>query len=107
MNKNYSVLCNIINQLHNIESKCIELDESGKIGRRFDRLKSQFQELNLFIHSPIHEAYDDTRLDCEASIAGDKISDLKIVEVIKPIIYHRDEQENSIIQKGVVIVEGK
>jgi len=107
MEQNQAVLCTIINQIHTIESKCKELDASGKIGRRFDRLNVQWEALNLYVHNPLHEPYDDTRLDCDASIAGDKTDQLQIVEVIKPIIFHRDGDENRILQRGVVIVEGK
>jgi len=107
MDQTQSTLCNIINQLHNIEIKVKELDQSNRLERRFERIKSQLEVLSLFIHDPLHEAYDSTRLDCEASIAGDKTENLQIVEVIKPIVFHRQGEINSIIQRGVVIVEGK
>ena len=107
MQENHSTLCNIINQLHAIETKVNEVSEPLRLERRFDRIKKQLQELKLFIHNPIQEDYDETRIDCEASIAGDKTDNLYIVEVIKPIIYLRDGNVNQIIQRGVVIVEGR
>ena len=107
MSLNLSPLCNIINQLYALEKKVIAMDDSGRISRRFERIKVQFEELNLFIHVPLDEAYDDTRLDCDASVTGEKIDNLKIVEVIKPIIYHRENEVNKIVQRGVVLVEGR
>ena len=107
MNHTQAVLCKIINQLFNIENKVNQSSPSNQMTRRFDRIKDYIQELDLVIHDPIHEDYNETRTDCEATVAGDKISNLKIVEVIKPIIYHQIEGSQQIIQRGVVIVEGR
>ena len=107
MQETFSILCNIINQLHAIESKVKEVKEPLKLERKFERIKKHLQELNLFVHNPLQEAYDETRMDCDASIAGDQTENLYIIEVIKPIIYMRDGDVNQIIQRGVVIVEGK
>ena len=106
MDQIQSVLCNIINQLYVIETKVNDLENSKSLSRRFDKIKTQFKELNLHIHDPLYESYDETRLDCEASIAGSLTSNLKIVEVIKPIVYYRTAEVNQIIQRGIVIVEG-
>ncbi|MDF1695153.1 MAG: hypothetical protein P1U56_04950 [Saprospiraceae bacterium] len=107
MQPTQSILCNIINQLHAIENKINELPENHKLDRRFNRIKQQFQELDLHVHNPIDEPYDETRIDCEASVAGDKTDNLHIVEVIKPIVFLREGNTNQIIQRGVVIVESK
>ncbi len=102
-----TILCKIINQVHSIESKTYSLEEYDVIKRNFDRTKVYFQELGLHIHNPINERYDATRTDCEASISGASTIDLEIVEVIKPIIYYRSDSNNTILQRGIVIVEGK
>ena len=103
MTDTQDVLCNIINQIFQIELKCKqELDSKG-LQRKFKRINQHFGELNIKMHDPLGEAYDDTRIDCEATISGDDMEDLKIIEVIKPIIYYK-EVENVILQRGVVIV---
>ena len=98
-----SVLCNIINQIFQIEQKCNqELDSSG-LQRKFKRIKQHFGELDIEVLDPIGQSYDDTRIDCDATISGEGIDQLKIIEVVKPIIYHKGA-ENVILQRGVVIV---
>ncbi len=89
----------IINQTIEIEKKA-----SGQtaILRHVERIKNAFEELGYHIHNPIGERYDETRTDCDASIAGAKTEHLVVKEVIKPII----RQGGMIVQNGVVIVEG-
>ena len=105
MTKNQSIYCKIINHLHGIESKVMEMEETESLQRRFDRMHSCFEELELHIHNPLNEQYDETRIDCEATIIGDSVDNLHVVEVIKPIIYNRIEGQNHILQRAVVIVE--
>jgi len=78
-----------------------------RLSRKFDRTKKYFEEIDLYIHDPLGEDYSDTRIDCEATISGDSTNDLKIVEVIKPLIFNREGGQNVIIQRAVVIVEGR
>lgn len=106
MQEHHNTLCNIINQIHGLESKLMSSEEHQSLNRRFQRIKKHFEEMHLFIHNPIGEDYSETRLDCEASISGESNDHLKIIEVIKPIVYFRNEQENELIQRAVVIAEG-
>jgi hypothetical protein len=58
-------------------------------------------------HNPMGEKYAETRTDCEASISG-RISDKMIInQVIKPVIYKQEEGTRMLVQKAIVIVEGK
>lgn len=107
MQEHYLTLCNIINQIHGLEEKTTNLEGVSGLDRRYKRLKSSFEEMNLFIHNPINEKYDETRLDCEAAIVGDSTDNLVIKEVLKPIIYQKTADGNQIIQRAVVIVESK
>jgi len=102
MTDTQSILCNIINQIFQIEMKCSQDLNSKGLQRKFSKIKQQFSELEIEIYDPLGEAYDDTRIDCEATISGEHTDDLKIIEVIKPIIYHKGDQ-NVILQRGVVI----
>lgn len=102
---NHNTLCTIINQFHSIETKIKSENSSSFYQRRFDKINMAWEDLGLTVLSPLGENYDETRTDCEASIAGDSVDNLKITEVIKPIIYYKENNENVLIQQGVVIVE--
>ncbi|HTI60107.1 hypothetical protein [Mucilaginibacter sp.] len=103
----------IINQIFEIEKKLNLIKESNSIQRNVNRLKECFENLktlsdepmSIIYKDPIGEDYNETRTDCEASIAGTGTENLVIVEVIKPIIYCQLKGQNIIAQKGIVIVE--
>ena len=107
MDASSSTLCKIINQIFAIETKLGEATHQAALTRKFQRITKHFEELDLYIHNPKGEAYDETRLDCEASISGDQIEHLVITEVIKPIIYYKKEDVNEILQRAIVVVEGQ
>lgn len=109
----------ILNQVYEIEKKLKKLSQLSNSEndknlnspqRNIKNLKEYFQaslpnDINLTYHNPIGEDYNETRTDCDASIAGKKTENLKIVDVIKPIIRISYKGLNRIIQKAVVIVE--
>ncbi len=106
----------ILNQVFEIEKKVMKLSEENTIARNIRRLRSQFEDgdwqsrsagtsLSLTYHDPAGEAYDETRADCEASIAGPSADNLRIVETIKPIIrLKQGDSLNIIVQRAVVVV---
>lgn len=96
----------IVNQLFEIEKKIKDNALEKSIQRNINRIKTQLEESGYRYHNPLGEAYDMTRLDCEAMVAGEGTQQLRIVEVIKPIIYS-DAGGNTIIQKAIVITEQK
>ncbi len=100
-------ICNILNQLHALQMRCESKMDKDRIRRQFERIYRSFEDLGYFIKNPLGEDYDLTRLDCEASIAGDTMDNLKIVEVIKPIVYFRNGGGNQIVQPAVVIVSSQ
>ncbi len=106
MQEQHNALCNIINQIHSLEAKLMTSEDNQTLSRRFQRIKKSFEELKLFVHNPIGEDYSETRLDCEASISGESSEHLKIIEVIKPLIYFKNGEDNELIQRAVVIAEG-
>lgn len=97
----------IINQIFEIEKKANKLQETNSIGRNFRRIKQELEEMGIRYHNPTGEAYDETRTDCEASISGTSTQSLVITEVIKPIIRLEKDGFTQIIQRGIVVVEGK
>lgn len=110
-------ILDIINQIFEIEKKVSQLQESNSLSRNINRLKeiigndlvklSNDEKFKLSYHNPIGEPYNETRTDCEASIAGIGTEDLVITEVIKPIIRFVKDDMNIIVQKAIVVVESK
>ena len=107
MDPAHNTLCHIINQIHGVEDRTRQLPDHDFYHRRFDRIRDLFRELQIHIHNPIGEAYDQTRTDCEAIMDGDPVPPLAIVEVIKPIIYQMSPNGTRILQQGIVIIKGK
>ena len=112
--KEYEVYLNMLNQVFEIEKKMEKIQEANTISRNITRLKEMFEQnlpfkdgLGFVIHNPIGEDYNQTRLDCEASIAGESTENLVITEVIRPIIRLKQGGSNQIVQKAVVVVQSK
>lgn len=104
----------LTNQHFALSQKIKQLPDTGSLQRNLDRLSLMLSErlevfaepgMGLEVHDPLGEAYDETRTDCSASIAGEALENLVIVEVIKPIIRLRHQQMSRIVQQGVVIVK--
>jgi hypothetical protein len=115
--KQYKSYFELLDQLFEIERKLESIEESNSISRNLNKMKDIF-ETNLFssstsseigftYHNPIGESYNETRLDVEASIAGNSSENLVIKEVIKPIIRYKSGGSTLIARKGVVVVESK
>lgn len=97
----------ILNQLFELEKKISDLPIEKSLQRNLRRIRSEFETVGYKYHDPLGEKYSLTRLDCEAMAAGVGSDDLKIVEVIKPIVYYQQNDRNEIVQKAVVIVENE
>ena len=96
-----------INQVFDMERKVAKLSESNSLSRNLDRMKNKFLDLGLEMVNPLGEAYDETRIDCEANIAGESSDNLVITDVVKPIVRLRNGGSAFIVQKAVVIVESR
>lgn len=109
----------ILNQIFEIENKAVKLQEQNSIIRNTDRLKDFFETevlsdgveyhgysiKGLFLLNPIGEAFNETRLDCEATITGDSHENLRIIDVLRPIIFAKTGNSQIVVQKGIVIVK--
>ena len=108
-----------MNQIFEIEKKASNLKEDNSIQRNINKMKGIMEEeffkgtstIGLSYHNPLGESYNDTRTDCEATIAGTEVENLEIIEVIKPIIFYayqeNDKTMKIIVQPAVVIVQSK
>ena len=107
----------LVNQIFEIEKKAAQIQESNSIQRNVNKLKeilendfggqSGGEPQGFIYYNPLGEDYNETRTDCEASIAGTRTDNLEIIEVIKPIIRYRKDGMNIIVQKAVVVVQSK
>lgn len=104
---NQEQLLKVINQVFDLERKVTSKEEFAPLNRNLGRIKDTFGEMGISWASPLGEVYNDTRTDCEASIAGESSENLFISEVLKPIVWVKDGGLNYIIQKAVVIAESK
>jgi hypothetical protein len=95
----------ILNHLFLLERKIEKLESATSLQRHTERIVEEFAELGFITENPIGQPYNETRTDCEASIAGESPDNLVIVEVAKPLVRHRDRESTRIIQRAVVIVE--
>ena len=97
-------LLNVINQVHDLSRKLKGTDQERRLGRNLRRISDSMEELGLSWHDPIGESYNETRTDCEASIAGTETTDLVITETLKPIIRIQEDGHLRIVQRAVVVV---
>lgn len=113
-NKGIKFYLDMLNQIFEVEKKINLIQEPNSVHRNLNRLKEIFEHefpnpmgsaVGLVYHNPIGEDYSETRTDCEASIAGTGTENLKIKEVIKPIIYSQEGGIKRLVQKGIIVVE--
>jgi len=95
----------VLNQVFDVEKKLQMHGDPHNIQRNINRIKDTFEELGLFYVDPTGEAFQETRTDIEASISGTGTNELKIVDVIKPIIRLGERRYSVVAQKGIAIVE--
>lgn len=93
----------LINQFFEIENKCSSRDIDF-LERNLSRLTDKFDELGYTIMNPLGEKYKETRTDIDAHISSENLSNLKITEVLKPIVFKAEGTDIQLIQKGNVIV---
>lgn len=99
----------LMNQLFEIEKKLSATDKSDPSNclRNVTKIKEALQEQGIFYEDPIGQSFKDTRTDLDATISGEGTENLKVVEVIKPIIREGSSEYSRVTQKGIVIVESQ
>lgn len=94
----------IANAQYELEKKLGQSVGMNIAMRQLGRIKNALESLGVIIQDPQGESYNETRTDLEASIEGQATENLKVLSVIKPILYVKQDQKLNLIQKGVVIV---
>lgn len=114
--KKYKPYFELLDQLFEVERKLQNIKEPNSISRNLNRMKEIFENTlidssssneGFTFHNPLGESYNETRIDLEASIAGNSSENLIIKEVIKPIIRYKVGGNTFIARKGLVVVEAK
>ncbi|MCS7085699.1 MAG: hypothetical protein RMM53_03645 [Bacteroidia bacterium] len=105
-------ICDVLNQVYEIEKKAERLNEGHILKRNIEKLKSYFEHVykneGFVYEDPLGQSYNITRTDCEVAISGESAEDLEIIEVIKPVIRRKyDQGISKVIQKAVVVVRSK
>ncbi len=103
----HSGIVTILNQLFALENKVNKLVGGEALLRNLDRIKEQFEAWGYSLENPSGQPYDETRTDCDASIAGESTENLVITDVIKPLIRYRDGMGSIIVQRAVVVVRDR
>lgn len=97
----------IVNNVYELERKASLGSDPANISRNITRIRDFLAEAGLIYEDPMGQAFKETRTDLEASISGPHTENLYVTEVIKPIIRYGDGNFSTVVQRGMVVVEGK
>src|SRR5262245_13968947 len=101
-------LLTVMNNLYEIERKLTMHGDPGNAARNVGRIREAIADAErLFYEDPHGQPFKETRTDLEASISGTTTENLVIAEVIKPIIRYGPLERSRVVQKGIVVVEGR
>lgn len=97
----------IMNNVCDIERKLLIHGDPANARRNLERIKEALATQQIFYEDPMGEDFNETRTDLEASITGSGADNLKVVEVIKPIVRWGDKSFSRVVQKGIVVVQSQ
>ena len=92
----------LLNQIFEIEKKKQQHD-FDRIDRNIERLKWLLEQEGYSYKDPTGEAYNETRIDCQATILSEAEPQI-IRDTVKPIIYQTIDGQTAIIQQARVII---
>ncbi len=95
----------ILNNLYEIESKLSRAGDPANALRNVIRIKEALASVGRFYEDPFGQSFTETRTDLEVTISGTETENLRVVEVIKPIIRIGDASYSRVVQKGIVVVQ--
>jgi hypothetical protein len=101
----------IANQIFDVSRKLSKDAPPESIRRNIDKIENLIEMIGFEVEDPMGQYFDETRNDLDASISGSVTENLKVIEVIKPIIRQRFQSgllsaSSIVVQKGVVVVAG-
>lgn len=95
----------VLNNLYEIENKLSRGGDPGNAMRNVTKVKEALATEGVFYEDPFGQPFDETRTDLEVTISGSGTENLRVVEVIKPIIRLGDSSYSRVAQKGIVVVQ--
>ena len=101
-------LLTAMNQLYEIEQKLKQHGDPHGLQRNVGKMKDAFDAFDTFglvYEDPMGQTFKETRTDLEATISGRGTDNLRVVDVIKPILRCGTRDLSTVIQKGIVVVE--
>lgn len=101
------MLLTLLNNVYEIEKKAQAKSDPINVLRNVEKIKDAIAEEGLILEDPLGQPFKETRNDIEASISGEKTTNLEVVEVLKPIIRFQVEGFSKVVQKGIVIVASR
>lgn len=97
----------VLNNLCDLDRKLSIHGDPGNAKRNVERIKETIEDIKVFYEDPMGQSFSETRTDLDATITGEGSDNLKVVEVIKPIIRVGDRNFSRVVQKGIVIVKSE
>ena len=95
----------LLNNLYEVENKLGRGGDPGNAIRNVNKMKEAIATEGVFYEDPFGQPFDETRTDLEVTISGGDTENLRVVEVIKPIIRIGDSSYSRVVQKGIVVVQ--
>lgn len=95
----------VLNNLYELEAKLGRSGDPGNAMRNVTKMKEALATEGVFYEDPFGQPFDETRVDLEATISGSGTENLRVVEVIKPIIRLGESSYSRVMQKGIVVVQ--
>jgi len=95
----------VLNNLYEVENKLSRAGDPGNALRNVARMKEALASAHVFYEDPFGQSFVETRTDLEVTISGTETENLRVVEVIKPIIRIGDASYSRVAQKGIVVVQ--
>lgn len=95
----------LLNNLYEVENKIGRGGDPGNAMRNVTKMKEAIATEGVFYEDPFGQPFDETRTDLEVTISGGETENLRVVEVIKPIIRIGDSNYSRVVQKGIVVVQ--
>ena len=95
----------VLNNLYEAENKLNRAGDPGNALRNVAQMEEALASAHVFYEDPFGQSFVETRTDLEVTISGSETENLRVVEVIKPIIRIGDESYSRVAQKGIVVVQ--
>ena len=95
----------LLNNVYEIERKLSLHGDPGNAKRNIEKIKDALFARDCFTRTHSVKRSRKRGTDLEATISGESVENLVVVEVIKPIIRWGGQELSRVVQKGIVVVQ--